>query len=89
MKIGGRKLDTAAKFFKANNQKTPLDGEIWQLASVGDKQAMDSVVEHCEADVLVLRDLWPRYAPFVQKFQFNLSEVFPFIEKIPSRRATI
>ena len=86
MKIGGRRLDTAAKFFKASNQKTPLDGEIWQLAGVGDKDAMDSVVTHCEADVLVLRDLWPRYAPFVQKFQFNLSEVFPFIEKIPSRR---
>lgn len=85
MKIGGRKLDTAAKFFKVDHQKTPLDGEIWQLAGVGDKEAMDSVVEHCEADVLVLRDLWPYYAPHVKKFSFTLSEVYPFIGSIPSR----
>ena len=33
MKIGGRRLDTVAKFFKAPNQKTPLDGEAWQLVN--------------------------------------------------------
>lgn len=86
MKIGGRRLDTVAKFFKAPNQKTPLDGETWQLAGVGDRKAMDSVVEHCEFDVLVLRDLWPHLAPHVKKFQFSLSEVWPFISDIPSRR---
>lgn len=91
MKIGGRRLDTVAKFFRAENQKTPLDGETWQLAAVGEttedgKLAMDLVVEHCEADVLVLRDLWPHLAPHVKKFQFTLSEVWPFVADIPSRR---
>ena len=86
MKVGGRKLDTIARFFDAPNQKTALDGETWQLAGVGDKAAMDLVVEHCEADVLVLRDLWPHLVPHVKKFTFTLGEVWPWIEKIPSRR---
>lgn len=85
MKVGGRRLDTIARFFKAENQKTALDGEVWQLAGTGDKQAMSTVVEHCEADVLVLRDLWPKLAPHVKKFSMTLSEVWPFIEDIPSR----
>lgn len=86
MKIGGRRLDTVAKYFECENQKTPLDGETWQLAGVGDKEAMDAVVEHCEADVLVLRDVFPHLAPGVKKFQFNLGEVYPFLTALPSRR---
>lgn len=86
MKIGGRRLDTVAKFFSCDNQKTPLNGETWQLASTGDKTAMASVVEHCEADVLVLRDVWPHLVPGVKKFQFNLGEVWPFLDQIPSRK---
>jgi uncharacterized protein YprB with RNaseH-like and TPR domain len=89
MKIGGRKLDTVAKFFKSPNQKTPLDGLTWQRAATGDKGAMDSVVEHCEFDVLVLRDLWPQLACHVKKFQFSLSEVWPFIQHIPSHRKKV
>lgn len=86
MKVGGRKLDTVAKFFSCQNQKTPLDGETWQLAGVGDKEAMDLVVDHCEADVLVLRDVWPHLAPHVKKFQFSLSEVWPYLSGIPTRK---
>jgi uncharacterized protein YprB with RNaseH-like and TPR domain len=87
MKIGGRRLDTVAKFFRCDNQKTPLDGETWQLAATGDAEAMDLVVEHCEADVLVLRDVWPHLAPGVKKHQFTMAEVWPFIEQIRSRKA--
>jgi uncharacterized protein YprB with RNaseH-like and TPR domain len=87
MKIGGRRLDTVAKFFQCENQKTGLDGETWQLAATGDRVAMDQVVEHCEADVLVLRDVWPHLVPGVKKHQFTLGEVYPFIEQIGSRKA--
>lgn len=78
LKVGGRRLETVAKFFKVPNQKTPLDGDMWQRAGVGDNTpdgvpAMDYIVEHCEADVLVLRDLWPHLYPFVKKFQLPLS----------------
>lgn len=86
MKIGGRKLDTVARYFQCENQKTPLDGETWQLAGAGDRKALDLVVEHCEADVLVTRDVWPHLAPNVKKFQFNLGEVHHLIGQIESRR---
>lgn len=84
-KLGSRRLDNVARFFGTENQKTKLDGEIWQLAAAGEVAAMDQIVEHCEADVLVLRELWPILAPSVKKHQFTLSEVFPFISQIPSR----
>ena len=86
MKIGGRKLDTIAKYFNSPHQKTALDGATWQLAATGDKKAMDEVAEHCVYDVLVLRDLWPHLAPMVKKITFHLSDVWPFIDQIPSRR---
>lgn len=86
MKIGSRKLDNVAKYFESENQKTPLDWESWQLASTGDKAAMDTVAEHCEFDVLVLRDLWPRLAPFIKQHKFDLSEVWEFVAQIPSRK---
>lgn len=85
MKIGGRRLDTVAKFFQCENQKTGLDGETWQLASAGNEDAMNLVVEHCEADVLVLRDVFPHLAAHVKKFNFSFSEVWPFLAEIPSR----
>jgi uncharacterized protein YprB with RNaseH-like and TPR domain len=86
MKIGGRRLDTVAKFFNCENQKTALDGATWQRAAVGDKKSLDLVVEHCEADVNVLRDVWPHLVPGVKKFQYNLGEVWKFVDQIPSRR---
>lgn len=82
MKIGSRRLDSAAKFFSLENQKTETDGRTWQLAATGDKKAMSTVVDHCELDVLVTRDLFPHLAPQVKKFKFDLSDVWPFLEEI-------
>lgn len=86
MKIGGRSLATVSKYFSVTHSKTPLDGEAWQLAGVNDKKAMEKVVEHCEADVLVLRDLWDHLAPYVQNCTFTLAEVYQFVHMIPSRK---
>jgi len=49
------RLDAVAKTFRLPTQKTGLDPEIWNDAADGDREAMDYVVEHCEADTLVLR----------------------------------
>lgn len=87
MRLQGRSLDRVSKFFHAENEKTPLTPEVWADASTGDADAMELVVEHCEADVLVLRDVFPRLAPFVKKMVFPLAEVWPFIQDIPSRKA--
>jgi uncharacterized protein YprB with RNaseH-like and TPR domain len=86
MKIGGRRLDTAAKFFDLETQKTPLDGTTWQRAATGDKKSMDLIQKHCEHDTMALRDAWPYCAPLIKKMTFSLSEVHPFITQIPSRR---
>ena len=47
---------------------------------------MNAVVKHCEADVSVLRDLWPKLVPGIKKHQFTLSEVWPYISSTPSRK---
>jgi uncharacterized protein YprB with RNaseH-like and TPR domain len=86
LRIGSKKLDTVSKFFQLEEQKTPLTGPIWALASAGDKEAMNQVVEHCEADVRVLKAVWPHVAGYIKKVTFTLSEVWPFLAEIPSRR---
>jgi uncharacterized protein YprB with RNaseH-like and TPR domain len=86
MRIGGRSLDHVSNFFNVESSKTKLDGEAWQLAAAGDTEAMDAIVEHCEKDVEVLRQVFPHLAPSVKKHQFTLGEVWPFLKDIPSRR---
>lgn len=57
-KVGTMRMDGVAKFFKVNHQKTELNYDVWQGANIGDLACMDKVVEHCEADVDVLADLY-------------------------------
>jgi uncharacterized protein YprB with RNaseH-like and TPR domain len=85
MKLGSRRLDNVARYFQSPHQKTSLDGDIWQLAATGDKKAMGYIVEHCEADVEVLRDLWPSLAPLVKKIQAPLAAWWGFADQIPAR----
>lgn len=66
MRIGSAKLENAQKFFNLGEEKTPIAWEQWQLASSLEKSAMDEVVEHCEQDVLVLRELYPHVLPYVK-----------------------
>jgi uncharacterized protein YprB with RNaseH-like and TPR domain len=83
---GSRKLDNVAKFFSCNNQKTALSGPQWQDAAAGDKEAINYIVEHCEADVRVLRDVFWHLAPHVKKFQLPFSDWYQFLDKIPTRK---
>lgn len=82
LKIGGRRLETVARFFGLPNQKTPLDGVTWQRAGAGAKDAMDLVVEHCEADALMLTDVFPILAPHVKKFVLPLSNWWQHADKM-------
>jgi len=85
MKIGSRALDRVSIFFDSPHRKTPLTPKVWAKAGEGDADAWDSIVEHCELDALVTRDMFPHLAPYVKKFGFTLSEVWPFVSQIPSR----
>ncbi len=87
MKIGSRSLANVSQFFGTEDSKTKLDGEIWQLAAAGDSDAMDEIVVHCELDVKVLAELFPKLAPYVQKFNFPLAEIHEFLHLVPSRKA--
>lgn len=82
MKIGSKSLANVAKFYSLPNQKTPLDGKTWQRAAVGERAAMALVVEHCEADVKVLRDTMPYLAPHVKKLVLPFNQWYKHAEEI-------
>lgn len=63
--IGRKSLENVSKYFAVNNKKTPLDVRIWEAADHGDKEAYNLIIEHCEADVLVLRDVFAKLKPLV------------------------
>lgn len=64
------RLDALAKTLRLDVQKTGLDPEIWNDAADGEQYAMDYVVEHCEADVLVLRKVF-----------YAMKQLFPIIHR--------
>ena len=55
------RLDAIAKTLRTPHQKTDILPDVWQAAIEGEQWAMDYIVEHCEHDVLVLRDVFERY----------------------------
>jgi uncharacterized protein YprB with RNaseH-like and TPR domain len=65
MRLHSSKLDSVAKTFQLKNQKTDILPDEWLRAGEGDKAAIDYVVEHCEADVKVLRDVFPILMPHI------------------------
>jgi len=69
MRAGRRSLENISKYFRTNNSKTPLDVRLWQEAerrhTNEGKQAFKTIVEHCEADVLVLRDVFAKMKPLL------------------------
>jgi uncharacterized protein YprB with RNaseH-like and TPR domain len=66
MALHSARLDAVAKTFRLDVQKTGLDPEIWNDAADGEREAMDYVVEHCEKDVLVLRQAFHILKPLAK-----------------------
>jgi uncharacterized protein YprB with RNaseH-like and TPR domain len=64
-RIGSRKLVNVQKYYKLPVEKTEIDWDTWREAAMMEKDAMDIVVQHCEADIEVTRELYPRLLPFV------------------------
>lgn len=67
MKLHSSRLDSVAKTFKLKTQKTDILPDEWLRAGEGEPEAINYVVEHCEADVKVLRDVFPILAPHIAK----------------------
>ena len=58
MRIGRRSLQSVSEYFDVPNRKTPLSVRIWDKAMAGDTKAYALIKEHCDADVLVTRDVF-------------------------------
>lgn len=60
------RLDAVAKTLDLPVQKTELDPQTWVAARRLDPKAMNYVVKHCEHDVLVLREVFKTFSPFIK-----------------------
>jgi len=65
-RIGTSRLAGVQDFFKTGNSKTPLDFDTWNMAISGDHDAIQNVGQHCEADCLVLRDVYEHLKPLIR-----------------------
>lgn len=66
VRIGSSKLVNVQKFLPdIEHEKTDISWDIWNLAGAGDKESLDYVVEHCEADILVLREVFGKLKPHI------------------------
>lgn len=59
MRMGRKSLQSVSEYFEVSNQKTPLRVRQWDGAMAGKPEEYAKIVEHCDADVLVLRDVFP------------------------------
>lgn len=66
LKVGSAKLKNVAKFFRTPNQKPDLEWNVFRLAGMGDEEALAELIDRCEADVRVMRDLFLHLRPVVR-----------------------
>jgi len=69
VRIGRRSLQSVSEYFDVPNRKTPLSVRIWDRAMAGDAQAYSLIAEHCDADVLVTRDVFDVLKPQIGNVQ--------------------
>lgn len=60
LQVGSAKLKNVAAFYDTPHQKPELPPVIWERAEHGDPEAMAILVDRCDADCLVLRDIFDR-----------------------------
>ena len=69
VRIGRRSLQSVSEYFNVPNRKTPLTVRIWDKAMAGDEDAYNLIAEHCDADVLVTRDVFSVLKPQIGTIQ--------------------
>jgi hypothetical protein len=69
VRIGRRSLQSVSEYFDVPNRKTPLSVRIWDKAMAGDEAAYSLIAEHCDADVLVTRDVFNVLKPQIGTIQ--------------------
>lgn len=61
------RLQSVQEFLNLAEEKTRLQPHMWVRAMAGDREAMNYVVEHCEADVAVTELAFERLVPFIRE----------------------
>lgn len=64
--IHSNRQDVVAEAILGRTVKTRIDQNAWRKATMGNAEAMKEVVEHCEFDVMDLRDNFNKLLPFVK-----------------------
>lgn len=70
IRLHNSKLDTVAQAFGLDHQKVHLTPDEHVQARVGHKESVEKLVEHCVADVKILRDAWMILKPFVRNIHY-------------------
>jgi uncharacterized protein YprB with RNaseH-like and TPR domain len=66
-KLRSNRLGAIADFVGIKDKKTPLDMSLWADVMLnGSAKGMNKIVEHCEADIRVLRGVLDFVKPFIK-----------------------
>lgn len=65
-KIGRRSLQSVSEYMGVESRKTPLNVRTWDKAMSGDVDAYELIVEHCNLDCLVLREVFQVLKPGIR-----------------------
>lgn len=69
LRFQSNRLDRMLDTLGIAERKTPLDLSVWMdVLHNGNRTAMNTIVEHCEADVKALSALLPKVRPFIKQF---------------------
>ena len=65
-KISRKSLQNVGYFLGLSAEKTPVEGDLWLLAMLGDRGSLNYIVRHCVADVLILEELYLKIRSLVR-----------------------
>jgi uncharacterized protein YprB with RNaseH-like and TPR domain len=66
LKLSRNSLASLIDFLEIKEQKTPILWKHWNLATFeGNKKSMDTIVHHCELDVITLQKVYVRLSKLV------------------------
>jgi uncharacterized protein YprB with RNaseH-like and TPR domain len=67
LKLHSNRLAVLQDFLGCPTSKTPLKPDDWIQAAHGSKPALDYIVDHCRADVLVLEEVFLKLRPLAKE----------------------
>lgn len=66
MCISRKSLANVSYYLDLEAKKTPVDGQIWVKAGMGDAESIKYIVDHCYADVDLTEELYLRLRPLMR-----------------------